>query len=83
MKKLIGLALAGLMFSGIAMAADAELCSTEIRYVIKDSNGNIMDDTKYTRLWPLDCVTQVQGKYLMLQAVFGQGEARFKQLSGE
>ena len=57
-------------------------CSTEITYTIKDSNGQVMDETTYVRAWPIDCVTQVQAKYLMLHQIFGQGEARFKQLTG-
>ena len=57
-------------------------CSTEITYTIKDSNGAVMDETTYVRAWPIDCVTQVQAKYLMLDVVFGQGKARFKQLTG-
>ena len=87
MKRLLAAAL--LVTSGVAFAAGpayvppAALCSTEITYTIKDASGAVMDETTYTRAWPIDCVSQVKGKYLMLQQIFTAGEARFNQLIGE
>lgn len=87
MKRLLAAAL--LVTSGVAFAAEPAyapplaVCSTEITYTIKDASGNVMEETNYARAWPIDCVTQVKGKYLMVQKMFTAGEARFNQLSGE
>ena len=87
MKRLI-LAVIMMSMSGMVSAVESyippiALCSTEITYTIRDADGKPMDQTTYRRDWPIDCVTQVKAKYLMLQRIFNAGESRFKAMTGE
>ena len=82
MKKLfIALLLAAPLSASAGVTVPTPTCSTEITYTIKDANGNVMDRTAYVRNWPIDCVTSVKLKYLMLKDMVGNGEARFTELT--
>jgi len=59
------------------------LCSVERTYVIKDSNGNVMDSTTYMNNWPIDCITRVEVKYREMEGQVQRGQVEFQTLSGQ
>ncbi len=84
MKKI--LFIAALMFSAQAFANQhmpVPTCTHKVSYTIYDSAGNVMDDTTYTRNWPLDCFTSTKLKYETIRKLVNNGEAQFNALIGE
>jgi len=71
--------------AGIAQAeyiAPDAICSTEMTYIIRDAAGKEMDRTTYRRDWAVDCVTQVQIKYAILDVLFGKARSNFEAMTG-
>jgi len=58
------------------------LCTTEMSYIIRDANGNVMDETNYIRNFPLDCTTAVLFKYKWLLRTVDHGKDAVKRLTG-
>ena len=86
MKKLIIAALAFVPMLAIAQDVyqpPVPLCTTEISYVIRDSDGNVKDSTVYNRSWAIDCVTSVQLKYAFIRQSLTSGETGFTALTGQ
>lgn len=89
MKRIMVGSILGISLFGMAGVAVAEpyvptgpLCSIERTYVIKDMNGNVMDETTYINYWPIDCVTRVQIKYRQIGIDLDNGKAEFQRLLG-
>ena len=73
----IVLMLAGAMTAPVYASelSDSTECTTEIRYVIKDGQGEIIDDTGYINNWPgITCKQRIQMKYLTLKRLV-EGDA--------
>jgi len=58
------------------------LCTTDMTYTIRDANGAIMDETTYSRNFPLDCTTAVLFKYKFLLRSIEHGKAAVETLTG-
>ena len=58
------------------------LCTTEMNFIIRDANGNVMDQTTYNRNFPLDCTTTVLYKYKWLLRTVEHGKAAVERLTG-
>ena len=77
----IVLMLAGAMTAPVYASefGDATDCSTEIRYVIKDGQGNVVDDTMYINNWPgVACKDRVVMKYEAIRRLV-EGDAETSQ----
>ena len=58
------------------------VCTAEISYIIRDTNGTVMDSTVFNRNWPVDCVTSVLLKYKFISDAYTSGRREFTELSG-
>ena len=59
------------------------VCSAEISYVIRDSNGTVMDSTVFNRNWPIGCVASTLLKYKFISDMYTSGRREFTELTGQ